>query len=201
MLGHNDLTDLKADFVPEVCHTMSTEPELQSLLGEVLHGLSDSKESISRETFQNALCEGFYPIYISKLFPKLHCQLPASWDKITAQIRWKGSRSSKGHATTISVDVIPSEKRVPSPTMNCYTHVWECSNIIIIEHSQHLFHCSDFGWRVTIRATIRHWTFQWEWGYVLEDSRRGERPSKVNMTKIAEYFKAAAGRRLSLLSH
>ena len=78
MLGHNDLTDLKADFVPEVCHTMSTEPELQSLLGEVLHGLSDSKESISRETFQNALCEGFYPIYISKLFPKLHCQLPAS---------------------------------------------------------------------------------------------------------------------------
>ena len=39
-LRHNDLRDLTADLMSEVCPNVCTEPELQPLSGEVLHGRS-----------------------------------------------------------------------------------------------------------------------------------------------------------------
>ena len=39
-LRHNDVRDLTADLMAEVCHCVSTEPDLQPLSGEVLQGRS-----------------------------------------------------------------------------------------------------------------------------------------------------------------
>ena len=47
-LGHNEVRDLTANLMAEVCHNVSIEPHLQPLSGEDLHGASANTEAGAR---------------------------------------------------------------------------------------------------------------------------------------------------------
>ena len=47
-IRHNEIRDLTASLLSEVCHNVSTEPHLQPLEGEPLRGTSASVENSAR---------------------------------------------------------------------------------------------------------------------------------------------------------
>ena len=47
-LRHNEVRDLTANLIDEVCHNVSIEPHLQSLSGEDLHGASANTKAGAR---------------------------------------------------------------------------------------------------------------------------------------------------------
>ena len=92
MLRHNDIRDLTADLMAEVCNNVCMEPELQPLIflaGEALQGRSancqkEARVDITAEGFweqsQNAFFEVriFNPFAPSNISRSVFCHIPTA---------------------------------------------------------------------------------------------------------------------------
>ena len=73
---HDDVRDLLANLLKEVCHDVQVEPHLQTLTGEVLNGGANASDEarldVSVRSFWQRGQRAFYDVRVFNPFPKSH---------------------------------------------------------------------------------------------------------------------------------